>query len=289
MALEFRKVSHALGAEVIGADLSQPLDDATFAQIRAAFTEHCLLLFREQDLTREAFIAFSRRFGELDLNEARPADTKVAGIPELMLVVGKPKPDGAPATGTYFGAGWHTDNSHLPIAAAATLLRAIDLPEVGGDTMFCNMYRAYDSFSDGMKKLLEPLYGVHMLTRAVYDTSTPEAAAESFRKYPAAAHPAVRVHPESGRKALYVNTQVRLIEGMTAAESKPLLNFLSEHAVNPHNVYHHKWRKNDLIMWDNRCLLHMALANYDRTQVRSMERATVHGVASGHDYQGPVD
>lgn len=289
MALEFRKVSHALGAEVIGADLSKPLDDATYAQIRASFTEHCLLLFRDQALTREQFIAFSRRGGALDMNEARPADTKVEGMPELMLVVGKPLSDGSSATGGYFGADWHTDNSHLPTAAAMTLLRAINLPDVGGDTMFSNMYRAYDDLSGGMKKLLEPLYGVHMLTRAVYDMSTPESAAESWRKYPAAAHPAVRIHPESGRKALYINGQVRMLEGMTAAESKPLLHYLSEQAVNPHNVYHHKWRRNDLVMWDNRCLLHMALANYDRTQVRSMERATVHGIKSGHAYQGPVD
>lgn len=288
MALAFRKVSHALGAEVLGADLRQPLDDAAYAQIRAAFNEHCLLLFRQQDLSREQFIAFAGRFGDLDMNEARPADTKVDGIPELMLVVGKPNADGSAATGGYFGSGWHTDNSHLPVAAAITLLRAIDLPEVGGDTMFANMYRAYDNLSDGLKQALEPLNGVHMLTRAVYDTSTPEATAESWRQYPAAAHPAVRVHPESGRKALYVNPQVRFFEGMTMAESKPLVDYLSEQAANPHNVYHHKWQKNDLIMWDNRCLLHMALANYDRTQVRSMERATVHGDKSGQNYQGPV-
>jgi len=177
----------------------------------------------------------------------------------------------------------------LPVAAAATFLRAIELPEVGGDTMFANMYRAYETLSDGMKKLLEPLHGVHMLTRAVYDLSTPESAAESWRRFPAAAHPAVRVHPESGRKALYVNGQVRLFAGMTAAESRPLLHHLSEHAVDPTNVYRHRWRKNDLVMWDNRCLLHRALADYDRTQVRSMERTTVHGNKSGYAYQGPAE
>lgn len=289
MALEIRKISHALGAEVIGADLSKPLDDRTFQQIRAAFLEHCVLLFREQNLTREQFIAYSRRFGELDLNEARPVETKAEGYPELMLVVSRPKPDGAPATGRYFGADWHTDNSHLPVAAAVTLLRAIELPEVGGDTMFANMYRAYEMLSDGMKKLLEPLHGVHMLSRAVYDMSTPERAAESWQRFPAAAHPAVRVHPESGRKALYVNDQVRLFVGMTSAESRPLLRYLSDHAVDQHNVYRHRWRKNDLVMWDNRCVLHRALADYDRTQVRHMERTTVHGSKSGYAYQGPPE
>jgi taurine dioxygenase len=289
VVLEIRKVSHALGAEVLGVDLSKPLDDQVFQEIRAAFTEHCLLLFRGQALTREQFVAVSRRFGELDLNEARAPETKVETIPELMLVVSKAKPDGAPASGRQFGADWHTDNSHLPVAAAATFLRAIELPEVGGDTMFANMYHAYESLSDGMKKLLEPLHGVHMLTRAVYDLSTPESAAESWRRFPAAAHPAVRVHPESGRKALYVNGQVRFFAGMTAAESRPLLHHLSARAVDSANVYRHRWRKNDLVMWDNRCLLHRALADYDRTQVRHMERTTVHGNESGYAYQGPVD
>ena len=289
MALEIRKVSHALGAEVVGVDLGKPLDDRTFQKIRSAFTEHCLLLFREQALTREQFIVFSRRFGELDLNEERPADTKIATHPELMMVVSRPKPDGSPASGRYFGADWHTDNSHLPVAAAATLLRALDLPEVGGDTMFANMYRAYDMLSDGMKKLLEPLYGVHMLSRAVYDLSTPERAAVSWIRYPAAAHPAVRVHPESGRKALYVNGQVRMFVGMTGVESRALLSHLCEIAVDQHNVYRHKWRKNDLVMWDNRCLLHRALADYDRTQIRHMERTTVHGTMTGYAYQGPVE
>lgn len=289
MTLEIRKVSHAVGAEVIGADLTKPLDEQTFRQINAAFVEHSLLLFRDQAMTREQFIAFSRRFGELDLNEARPAETKIDSYPELMMVVSRPRPDGSAATGRHFGAEWHTDNSHLPVAAKATLLRAIDLPQVGGDTMFANMYRAYDGLTDGMKTLLEPLYGVHMLTRAVYDLSTPERAAESWRRFPAAAHPVVRLHPESGRKALYVNDQVRLFVGMSSAESKPLLRYLCERAVEDHNVYRHRWRKNDLVMWDNRCLLHKALADYDRTTVRHMERATVHGDKSGSVYQGPPE
>lgn len=289
MALEIRKVSHALGAEVRGVDLREPLDDETFGSIRAAFIEHCLLLFRDQDLTRDQFVAFSRRFGELDLNEDRPAATKIEGHPELMLVVSRPDPNGVPAAGRHFGADWHTDNSHLPVAAAATLLRAVEVPDVGGDTMFANMYRAYDTLSDGMKKTLEPLHGVHTQSRAVYDLSTPERAAESWRQFPAAAHPIVRTHPESGRKALYVNGQVRLLVGMTAAESRPLLRFLSEHAVDEYNVYRHQWRRNDLVMWDNRCLLHRALANYDRAQVRHMERTTVHGNESGYAYRGPMD
>ncbi len=287
--MKIRRLSHALGAEITGADLSQPLDDQTLRQIRDAFLEHCVLLFRGQALTRAQHIAFSRRFGELDMNEARAAETKVPDFPEITLVVSRPKPDGGPATGRYTGAEWHTDNSHLPVAAAGSLLRAVELPELGGDTMFANMYRAYNTLSDGMKKLIEPLYGVHMLTKAVYDLSTPERAAESWRRFPAAAHPVVRVHPDTGRKVLYVNEQVRLFVGMTAAESRPLLRYLTDHAVRPQNVYRHRWQKDDLLMWDNRCLLHIALADYDRSKVRHMERTTVHGNLSGNLYQGPPE
>lgn len=289
MIMRVRRLSYALGAEVMGVDLSKPLDDKTFSAVNQAFLEYCVLLFRGQCLTRGQHMAFSRRFGELETYETKPADVRVADVPEILLVVSRPKPNGEPASGRHTGAEWHTDTSHLPIAAAASLLRAVELPGIGGDTMFANMYRAYDTLSGGMKSLLAGLHGVHMLTKAEYDLSTPERAAESRRQFPAAAHPVVRVHPESGRKALYVNDQVRLFVGMTSAESKPLLSYLTQHAVRPQNVYRHRWEKDDLVMWDNRCLLHTALADYDRTRIRHMERTTVHGDLSGYVYEGPPE
>ena len=189
MALKIRRLSHALGAEVMGVDISKPLDAATFSAIHGAFLEHCVLLFRGQPLTRKQHVAFSRRFGDLDKNEDYSTERKAAEFPEITLVISKPKPTGEAATGRHTGANWHTDHSHLPAAAQASLLRSVEVPQVGGDTMFCNMYRAYESLSDGMKKLLEGLYGVHMKGIAVIDYSTPERAAESRRRYPAAAHP----------------------------------------------------------------------------------------------------
>ena len=288
MTLTIRKLSYALGAQVGGVDISQPLDDKTFSEIHSAFLEHCVLLFRGQPLTQEQHIAFSRRFGELDKNEAK-AHERPGDYPEIALVISKPKPGGEPATGRYTGQEWHTDHSYLPIAAQASLLRCVEVPEVGGDTMFCNLYRAYEALSTGMKQLLEGLYGVHIQASARIDTSSPERAAESARRFPLAAHPVVRVHPETGRKALYVNDQVRLFVGMTAAESKPLIHYLTEQAVRPQNVYRHRWQKDDLVMWDNRCLLHMALADYDRAKVRHMERTTVKGTPSGYAYEGPLE
>jgi taurine dioxygenase len=287
MAINVRKLGHALGAEVSGVDISRPIDDQTFNEINRAFLEHCVLVFHDQRLTREEQIAFSRRFGELDTNDERSADLRVMDVPEIFLITAEPVPPGQ-TLGGVIGDVWHTDNSHLPVAAAASLLQAIELPDVGGDTMFCNMYRAYDTLTDGMKKLIEPLQGVHAQGRAVYDLSTPERASESWKRFPAAAHPAVRVHPETGRKALYVNRQVRLFVGLSSAESKPLIDYLTDHAVRPQNVYRHVWKVGDLVMWDNRCVLHMSLGDFDRSQRRHMERTTVHADRSGYEYRGPI-
>lgn len=288
MTMTIRRLSYALGAEISGIDLRQPLDGETFRGINDAFLEYGVLLFRGQMLTREQHIGFSRRFGELDRNEAKVSE-RPAEYPEITLVLSQPGPNGEPASGRYTGAEWHTDHSNYPSAAAASLLRAVEIPEIGGNTMFCNMYHAYETLSDGMRKLLENLQGVHMQGRARIDNSTPERAAESRRRYPAAAHPIVRVHPETGRKTLYVNEQVRLFVGMTAEESKPLIQYLTDHAVRPQNVYRHQWQQNDLLMWDNRCLLHIALADYDRSRVRHMERTTVNGLPSGYVYEGPLE
>ena len=289
MALRVRRLCYALGAEVLDVDIGKPLDDATFSGIHRAFLEHHVLVFRGRPLTREQHVAFSRRFGDLDQNETKAADKKVPGFPELFFVVSKPKPTGEAATGRYSGQEWHTDYSQRPAPAQASLLHGIEIPPVGGDTMFCNMYRAYESLSDGMKKLLQDLYAVHMDIKAVLDYSTPERYAESRLRNPCTAHPVARVHPETGRKSLYISEEVRLFVGMTQEESRPLIDYLVNQAVRPQNIYRHRWQKDDLVMWDNRCLLHIALADYDRTKLRHMERATVNGPLLGYAYEGPVE
>jgi taurine dioxygenase len=290
MPLQIRRLSHTLGAEISGIDLRKPLDEKSFHAIHTAFLEHCVLLFRGQPLTREQHVAFSRWFGDLAKYEDKSAAKRVPDFPEIYLVVSKPKPNGEPSTERYTGADWHTDHSHLPAPAQASLLRSVQIPEVGGDTQFANMYFAYDTLSDGMKKLLDGLYGVHMEGVAVIDHSTPERYAESRRRNLSTAHPIVRVHPETGRKALYVSEQVKLLVGMTPGESKPIIQYLTRHATRPQGVYRHVWQKDDLVMWDNRCLMHIALADYDRAKVRHMERTTVNGTAAcGYAYDGPLE
>jgi taurine dioxygenase len=287
MPLKLRRVSHALGAEVVGLDISKPLDDTTVAELRKAFLENYLLLFRGHPLTREQHVAFSRRFGNIGVKEGHT--DRHPDMPEMASVLSKPTPDGKAPTGRFQGEDWHTDHSHMPAPCMATLLYALELPELGGDTQFCDMYRAYETLSDGMKKLLEGVHGVHMEGRAVIDRSSPERYAESRRLNPAAAHPVVRVHPETGRKALYVNRQVKLLVGMTADESRPLIDFLTRHATPPQGVYRHRWQQHDLVMWDNRCLMHMALGDFDRTKVRHMHKTTVDGTPLGYRYDGPLD
>jgi len=287
VSIKVKRISYALGAEVSDVDLSKPLDDATFKAIHEAFLEHCVLVFHNQPLTRAQHMAFSQRFGSLDKNVASRPEKKAPEFDEVLLVVSRPKPNGEAATGRYSGQEWHTDRSHVPTPALASILRSLEVPSVGGDTMFANLYLAYDTLSDGMKKVIEGLDGVHREGNTL-DYSTPERAAESSRISPLAAHPIVRVHPETGRKALYICEQVKLLVGMTMEESRPLVKYLSDHAVRPQSVYRHRWQKDDVVMWDNRCTLHMALADYDRRQVRHMERTTVNGNKSGYIYEGTL-
>jgi len=281
MAIQIRRLSHALGAEITGVDLREPLSDAAFKQINESFLEYGILLFRGQELTRDQHIAFSRRFGELDNNDAQPRD-RDPEYHEIALVTNRPKPNGKPSDSRYTGRVWHSDRSYTTVPAAASLLLGLEIPDVGGETMFTNMYMAYDTLSDTMKSLISGLSGVHGGdTRPIIDL-TPERAAEMKRLNPPVAQPLVRVHPETGRKALYVGDKVKKIVGMTNEESKPILEYLCRHATRYEFLYRHQWRRNDLLVWDNRCTMHIALGDFDETQRRHMERTTVMGTPSGY-------
>lgn len=286
MRLQIRRLSYTLGAEIIGIDIRQPLDDQSVSEIHAAFLEHCILLFRGQPLTREQHIAFSRRFGRLEEIADYRVKVRIPEYPEISLVTNQPRP--GKSTKPYAGDRWHSDLSNTCVPAMASLLRGVEVPEIGGDTMFANMYLAYETLSDGMKKLIEGLECIHSGPEGKIDHSTPERAAET-RRLNTVAQPLVRRHPETGRKALYVGEQkVKQIVGMTIEESKPLIQFLCQHAGRPQFVYRHQWRKDDLIMWDNRCTNHIAVNDYDKTQIRHMERTTVMGTPSGYVYEGPL-
>ena len=285
MAIGIRRLSHALGAEITGVDIREPLSDNAFGEIHAAFLKYQVILFRGQRLTRKQHIAFSSRFGE---------PTKLTGVqledndpeyPELLLLRNKFAAKGVGYTGSEI---WHTDKSSTLSPPLGSLLRCVELPEVGGDTMFANTYLAYDTLSDGMKAMLAGLYGIHVGGGGTIDPSTPERLKKTMRDN-LASQPLIRLHPETNRKSLYLGEKVRQLEGFTSTESAPILQFLSEHATRPQFVYRHVWQKDDLLIWDNRSTMHIAVNDYDTDQTRTMERVTIKGSASGHRYEGPID
>ncbi len=200
-------VAHALGAEIQGVDLAQPLSNSEFDQIHRTFLESGILLFRRQKITREQHIAFSRRFGELDRHDSLPRD-RHPDYPELLLVTNVPQDNGKPSDSKYTGQQWHSDMSFTPVPSLGSLLRGIAIPPVGGDTMFTNMYRAYDELSDGMKKMIADLHGIHTGSRKVLDPNS-DREKEQKKINPPMVQPVVRVHPETGRKALYIGERSR--------------------------------------------------------------------------------
>jgi taurine dioxygenase len=244
----------AVGAAVRGVDLAN-LDEATFTKIKAAFLEHCMLVFPQQFLEENAHLAFAARWGELSIT---PMVTNyVDGFPGLLRLTNKGK-DKTPTE------NWHYDSSFLEKPPAVTILAAKDLPATGGDTMWCNQYLAYDRLSDGMKKMLE---GARLARAHAHQGEIPEML-----------HPVVRTHPDTGRKALFVGHPETCtnLENMTVAESRPLLDYLYAHSTQPDAIYRHMWKPGDVLIWDNRCTMHYAVHDYG-SQTRNMNRVTVKG------------
>jgi len=207
--------------------------------------------------------------------------------PEILMVTNEPKPNGEPSDSKYTGRQWHSDMSFTLAPSMGSLLRSIAVPAVGGDTMFANMYMAYEALSAGMKKLIADLRGIHMSgTRRIANSETGIPRAEEQKRInPPVAQPVVRMHPETGRKALYIGDKVKSFDGMTEEESRPLIEYLVQHATRPEFVYRHQWQANDILVWDNRCTMHCALGDFDETQLRHMERTTVLGTPSGYVVQ----
>jgi len=281
MTLKIRKIAYSMGAEVSGIDITQPVDDASFRQIYQAMLDHCLLLFRGQALTHPQYVAFSSRFGKLRKKQVG----NLPDYPEIKALISKPRTDGKPPPANFNGSDWHADMTYLPNPIIITMLRAAELPEVGGDTQFANLYLAYETLSEKMRSLLEGLEAVHMEQESELDHSSPERL-EASRRAKTSAHPLVRAHPDTGRKSLFIGDKVRLIAGMTPEESEPLLEFLRLHARRPQFVYRHVWQKDDLVVWDQRSTNHNAVGDYDRAhELRHLEKTTLRGATpTGYQY-----
>jgi taurine dioxygenase len=261
----------ALGAEITGIDLATDLADAVIAAIRQIWLEHLVVFFRDQTLAPEEFLAFARRLGE---PVPYPFVPGIEGFPEIIAVTKLPHET------VNFGGIWHSDTVYLERPPMATMLVAREVPPSGGDTMWANMYAAYDALSPAMQHVLEGLTGVN--TSALADVSKTredrirEHGDASDREY-LAEHPVVRTHPETGRRALYVNPAHTLrFAGMTEEESRPLLRYLFEHSCRPEFTCRFRWRPGSVALWDNRCAMHNPINDY-HGHTRRMHRISLAG------------
>jgi taurine dioxygenase len=262
----------AVGAEIGGVDLAGGLDDGTVAEIRRIWLDRCVVFFRDQDLTPEAFLGFARRIGAL---AEYPFVPGIEGHPEIIAVVKLPHET------VNFGGIWHSDTAYLEQPPMATLLLAREVPPAGGDTLFASQHAAYEALSPGMQRLLAPLRAVN--SSALADVSRTredrrrDAGTDRDDRVFEAVHPVVRTHPETGRQALYVNiAHTARFEGMTEEESRPLLQFLFQHQVRPELTCRFRWEVGSLAMWDNRCVLHNPVNDYHGHR-RTMHRITLQG------------
>lgn len=268
--LDIRPLGAAVGAEIAGVDLGADLSEATVSGIRAALARYGVVVFRDQTLTPEQHIATARRFGEINVNRFF---AKAEGHPEISLVVKEPDQT------ANIGGGWHTDHSYDRHPALGSMLYALEVPPTGGDTLFSGMYAAHDALSEGLKRTLSGLRAVHS-SRHVFGKDRPAMKGRIGNPELAtqdAVHPAVITHPESGRKALFVNPGFTLrFEDWTDEESRPLLETLYRHAARPEFTCRLQWRNGSLAFWDNRATWHYALNDY-HGQRRLMHRITIEG------------
>jgi taurine dioxygenase len=269
MGLTVTPIAGQVGAEISGVDLAR-LDDALVKEIREAWLDHQVVFFRDQRLDSEQFLAFARSIGELARYPFVPG---IEGQPDIIAVTKLPHEQ------VNFGGIWHSDTAYLDEPPMATMLLAREIPPTGGDTMFASMYAAYEALSPAMQEMLAPLRAVN--SSALADVS--KTREDRLREHGAepetyeAVHPVVRTHPETGRKALYVNiAHTARFDGMTEEESRPLLEFLFRHQVRPEFTCRFHWEVGSLALWDNRCAQHNPINDYHGHR-RVMHRITLSG------------
>ena len=270
-----KPTSGSMGVEIHNVDLSKELSDSLFSEIRETFIAHGLIFFRDQELTPDDHLRFAKRWGEININRFF---VKVEGYDQIAEV----RKDADQKIN--IGGAWHTDHSYDQVPAMGSILLAKETPKIGGDTLFANMYKAYETLSNGMKKTLETMKACHS-SRHVFGAHTGYAEASSQRisnpelATQDAIHPVIITHPESKRKALYVNPEFTVnFEGWTVEESKPLLDYLTEHTTQQENITRFQWEPGSIAFWDNRCTWHFALNDY-LGETRLMHRITVEGSA----------
>lgn len=280
--IEVRKLGDALGAEISGVDLSQPIAPERFAEIRKAWLEHLVIRFRDQKLSDPQLMAFSKLFGELDPPGPNPSGKPFLPEHPEMNVISNIRMDGVPIGGLGDGeAIWHADMTYVETPPMAAVLHALELPPAGGDTYWANMYLAYETLPAELKQSIEGRKATHDATynsagvmRKGYREITDP------REAPGAQHPLVRSHPETGRKCLFLGRRRNsYILGLELAQSEALLDQLWTHATQPQFTFRQQWRVGDVLIWDNRCTLHRrdsfdpgARRLLHRTQIKAAQK-----------------
>jgi len=281
MTIPVRKCDAALGAEIVF-DLAQTIDDATFAELEQAFHDNIVVFFRNQHLSNEKQIEFSRRFGELEIHIVKKY--LLAGYPEILLVSNIKNEAGEHIGLADAGFTWHSDTSYRRNPSRCSLLYAKEVPyrdgKALGDTVFSNTIAAYEALSAATKRRIEGLTAIHRysMRRRVDNSPRPKLTAAQLAETPDIAHPIVRTHPYTGRKALYITAGECIgIEGMPEDEALALIDELDAHCIRPEFCYRHSWRAGDLVMWDNATAMHLAVCDYALPDRRLMHRTTVIG------------
>jgi taurine dioxygenase len=274
MTVTINRLTDGCGAEVLGVDLTR-LTNSQMEAVRNAFVDYGVIFFRDQKLTPEQHIAFARQWGDIDINKFFPANGTYPEIAEVR----KEK-----TQKTNIGGAWHTDHSYDATPAMGSILVARELPTEGGDTLFANMYAAYEALSPGMKETLSRMRAVHSNAHAFgasgyYKNSDQAAGFKGESMVSEAVHPVVITHPLSGRKALYVNPGFTMhFENWSFADSRPLLDYLYAHAVKPEFTCRFQWRDGSVAFWDNRATWHYAVNDYHGER-RLLHRITIAGCA----------
>jgi taurine dioxygenase len=291
MTIEVRRLGRSLGAEVRGVDLGGSISGDTLNALLNAWYEHLVLVFPDQHLTNEQHIAFSRRLGPLEIHPSRKYVLK--DHPEILLLTNRKDSAGNYVSLRDGGSVWHSDHSYLAHPSLGSLLYAIDVPRDGGDTEWANMYLAYEALPQRLKDRVAPLKAMHQfdqdenprlappkaaMAEAVAGSIWERKSAEVKARTPDVVHPVVRTHPAIGRKALFISRRFTIrIVGMAADASEELLLELFDYCERPEHIYHHRWTKGQLVMWDNRCTIHLACGGVPEGQIRTMQRTTVTG------------
>jgi len=268
-----------LGASCTGIDLSQKIAARDRVALLDAFRTHHVLVIRDQHLDKARLADFAGIFGEVEGNIFRKTDGSLLEAVHEITNFGA---DGRPSADPYLKSNfnWHTDKAYQAVPSLLTMLLALELPPSGGDTQFADMTAAYDALSEATKAEIAGLKVVHSFEHMRVSTGDRPLTAAEREATPPVTHPLVRTHPDTGRKCLYIGMYCSHIEGMDATASRAMLDRLLAHATEPRFIYTHQWRPNDLVLWDNRCLVHRAVANYElerhrRVLMRVVVKGTV--------------